>query len=480
LWIRRASQILLLTLTEHTSHTLLRHRLPEIKNHFGKSAVKVDCAACGYNGVLATSHKLVTYMLKNPPKKLAESEKDKDDASDDDKEKKKKEKKEKKKDEEEEGGDDDKEKKKKKKKKKEDGEEESGDDEDKEKKKKKKKKKEDENDDEGGDDDKEKKKKKKKKKEDENEDEGDDDSKEKKKKKKKKKEDGEDEADEDDKEKKKKKKKKKEDSEEDADEGDDKEKKKKKKKVATDEKEAPAAASPKPAAAAAAVKDNSSSEDDDNDDDDESNKPAGGGDDDDDDDDDKWHADVTKDAQQRRKEEHAQTVKKETLNPEVVRILNEAKSENKQDSPVTILRVFMAERPRGPQEVKDEVRRLQIARGLDDIKRMQVLLEAILDGARLATLASSVGAHAKLLKMFAPDKGSKGILLGCLERVVGDVDSRLMSRTPIILQALYEAEVLDEATILLWAEVPDSTWLVNKEVASKVRKFAAPFINWLK
>ncbi len=31
--------------------------------------VQIDCAACGYTGVLKTAHKLATYIIKNPPEK---------------------------------------------------------------------------------------------------------------------------------------------------------------------------------------------------------------------------------------------------------------------------------------------------------------------------------------------------------------------------------------------------------------------------
>ena len=51
-------------------------RLPEITMKVRKDGIKSDCAACGYNGVLAEKHRLTTYILKN--RKDKKSKKDKD------------------------------------------------------------------------------------------------------------------------------------------------------------------------------------------------------------------------------------------------------------------------------------------------------------------------------------------------------------------------------------------------------------------
>jgi len=42
-------------------------RLPEIKMEVRKEKIRVDCAACGHNTLLETSHRLKQYILKNPP-----------------------------------------------------------------------------------------------------------------------------------------------------------------------------------------------------------------------------------------------------------------------------------------------------------------------------------------------------------------------------------------------------------------------------
>jgi len=37
-----------------------------------KDRIKIDCAACGHNSLLGTTHRLAQYILKNPPAKKPE------------------------------------------------------------------------------------------------------------------------------------------------------------------------------------------------------------------------------------------------------------------------------------------------------------------------------------------------------------------------------------------------------------------------
>ena len=48
-------------------------KLPELKMSV-KSSIKIDCAACGHNSTIKTSHKLAQYIIKNPPAQLVEEE----------------------------------------------------------------------------------------------------------------------------------------------------------------------------------------------------------------------------------------------------------------------------------------------------------------------------------------------------------------------------------------------------------------------
>jgi translation initiation factor 5 len=198
-----------------------------------------------------------------------------------------------------------------------------------------------------------------------------------------------------------------------------------------------------------------------------------------------WLTDTSKEAQEARKhQEFAEMNSKDSASQAAVdKIIQDAASDNKAESPVTLLKIFMATHKRTPQDVTAELRRLELSRGLDEPQKFKVLLEAVLDISNLKTVPAQFTAQAPLLSHLTSKGGNQActMLIGCIENLVGVVEPKLLSRTPMILQALYEADVLEEEVLLAWADSPpESSWLVNKEVATNVRDKATPFIDWLK
>jgi translation initiation factor 5 len=198
-----------------------------------------------------------------------------------------------------------------------------------------------------------------------------------------------------------------------------------------------------------------------------------------------WHTDTSKEAQEARKQaEFADIIAKGEKKKTLEDIMN-AGGEGSRDLPAVVLKVFMAEKNRTDNEVISECRRLQLARGLDEPQKVKVLLEAVIDTKTeedVKNIAKSYRKNAKLIaKLVGQEKRSAQILIGCIEEQVGIVAPRLMPRVPLILQALYEEDVLSEDVLLAWhASPPESSWLSNNEVATKVREKATPFIDWLK
>lgn len=196
-----------------------------------------------------------------------------------------------------------------------------------------------------------------------------------------------------------------------------------------------------------------------------------------------WFTDTSKDAQKTRKEKEfleMQSAGSENLSA-VDAILDAAKSDNKTESPATVLKIFMASAKRTIPEIMSELKRLQIARGLDEPQKIKVLLEAVTDVDDEKSVVKQYIANKKILGAVTKLPNGGNILLNCVEEQVGAIEPGLLKKTPQILQALYESDVLDEDLILVWAESPpESSWLVNKEVATAVRKKARPFIEWLK
>lgn len=193
-----------------------------------------------------------------------------------------------------------------------------------------------------------------------------------------------------------------------------------------------------------------------------------------------WFTDTSKAAQQARKMAEFTEMKADADIAAIEEILAKAKLENKAESPVTMLKIFLARGKSTVPEVTSEVRRLQMARGLDDSQKVKVLLEALL-GNDLNTAHKDLAARADVLKKYTSEKGQTLVFISCLEELVGVTFTALLKRTPLIFQALYEADVLDEDAILSWAaSPPESSYMVNKEVAAAVRLNAGPFVSWLK
>jgi len=188
--------------------------------------------------------------------------------------------------------------------------------------------------------------------------------------------------------------------------------------------------------------------------------------------------DTSKEAQKLRKEEEFAGMKSIDHLKAVEDIISNAGGDK---SASTVLKVFLASGERTPTEIVSEVHRLQLARGLDEPQKIKVLLEAVIDLSNPAAVAGEYTKQAPLLRRFAVDRATAMILISCVEEQVGVVSPRLLARTPVILQALYEADVLEEQIILDWYESPpESSWLVNKDVAVAVRNKALPLVNWLR
>ena len=88
-------------------------------------------------------------------------------------------------------------------------------------------------------------------------------------------------------------------------------------------------------------------------------------------------------------------------------------------------------------------------------------------GCRFLQLADRVG------------DGDCRYLLGAMEQlVVGEAKSRLLAKVPLLWQALYESDVVEEETFLEWAK-KGSKKFVSRDENKEVQAKAAPFIKWL-
>lgn len=197
-----------------------------------------------------------------------------------------------------------------------------------------------------------------------------------------------------------------------------------------------------------------------------------------------WFTDTSKGAQKLRKEQEFLEMQGEGAAENLKNIdaiLDGAKQDGKSEAASTVLKIFMASGERTVVEIMLELKRVQLARGLDEPQKIKVLLEAVINVDDEKSIINQYKNNAAIFTAVVKTPNGGQVLLNCIEEQVGAIEPGLLKKTPAILQALYETDVLDEDTILMWADSPpESSWLVNKDVATMVRSKAAPFVEWLK
>ena len=108
---------------------------------------------------------------------------------------------------------------------------------------------------------------------------------------------------------------------------------------------------------------------------------------------------------------------------------------------------------------------------------------------KVATILAQTLFDTNILKQIAPrvsllkhflktEKDQKGFL-GGLERLIGLLHpAELMAKTPLILKAFYDADLLEEEIILSWGEKVSKKY-VDKKVGKEIHAKAEPFLKWL-
>lgn len=192
--------------------------------------------------------------------------------------------------------------------------------------------------------------------------------------------------------------------------------------------------------------------------------------------DDDWAVDTSEEAQRLRREE--ELAERKALEK------NNSGVEVKETSATALLRLFITEKDRPVSDIVAELRRMQLARSLDEGQKVRMLLEAVCETPQGA--AAAIKKHARLLAQFTADSLSQKVFLSAFEDLVIS-QANFMPRVPHMLQAFYEAEpqVLDEDAILMWADASLSLIAAaggkeRERQAKLVRQKAEPFVEWLR
>lgn len=122
-------------------------------------------------------------------------------------------------------------------------------------------------------------------------------------------------------------------------------------------------------------------------------------------------------------------------------------------------------------EIMAEAERLDIKD-----KAPLVLVELLFD----ENIAIGMKTYRKVfLKFCHQNPKAQKYLLGGFEQLVGKVyPDALMPKVPHILKALYDADILEEETIIEWGQKVSKKY-VSKEIAADIHERASPFVKWL-
>ncbi|XP_033115806.1 eukaryotic translation initiation factor 5-like [Anneissia japonica] len=188
------------------------------------------------------------------------------------------------------------------------------------------------------------------------------------------------------------------------------------------------------------------------------------------DDDKDWSVDTSKAAVEERMKELTDGAKGLTLNDDLEKTQSERVNMfhsyvKKMRDDKTILA------PEADKKVMAEAERLEVKD-----KGPLILGEVLLDF-RIIDQLKQYRLH--FLRFTHENPKAQKYLLGAIEQLCGKVyETQLMSKVPLILQKLYELDIVDEETFIAWGSKPSKKY-VPKEVSQELLKKAAPFLKWL-
>lgn len=188
-----------------------------------------------------------------------------------------------------------------------------------------------------------------------------------------------------------------------------------------------------------------------------------------DDDDGNWTVDVSEAAVRARMQDLTEGAKSMTLTED---------SEKNEKQRMDLFYAFLKQRAAGSgvsgakaaADILHEAERLEVKS-----KAPLVLFEVLI---RPSAIAADVKKHRALLLRFThEDMRAQRAALYALDIMCAEMDS-LYAKIPAILKLLYDADIVEEKSILEWAAKPSRKYAA-KEVGSEVRRRAQPFLDWL-
>ncbi|KAJ2779642.1 eukaryotic translation initiation factor 5 [Coemansia javaensis] len=109
-------------------------------------------------------------------------------------------------------------------------------------------------------------------------------------------------------------------------------------------------------------------------------------------------------------------------------------------------------------------------------RALVVVIQCVLEES--TTLVKDIGRHEKLLKQFGTSDKHQRAVIGGFERLISANPDALLAKTPAVLKALFDREIVSEEVLLDWGKKPSKKY-VERDDAKKIHKAAQPFLEWL-
>merc|ERR1712048_356741 len=204
------------------------------------------------------------------------------------------------------------------------------------------------------------------------------------------------------------------------------------------------------------------------------------------DDDEVWSVDISDDAVAQRKQQEMKTLATKNKQAKNKKKDKENDGKKKKDlndnSPPQILRNYVNSAERSYLEILDEIKRISLARKFDQKKKLQLTIEALCKLDTLERFIESLRKYKVILQSFTANANDAKVFFGVLEEFVCRRNpDAFLAKVYVILECLYDEEIVSEEDMLKWAELAsDKAVIVEQEEAESIRANAAVFIQWLR
>jgi len=187
-----------------------------------------------------------------------------------------------------------------------------------------------------------------------------------------------------------------------------------------------------------------------------------------------WSLDVSDEAVRKRREEEGLSEKIKNLT--IVQDLEDEALVN----PVDIMKEFLSKKQHvTEQQLLRASLKLKKDYDLRDTEMVHLLFQSLFQDK--VNIVSLIKKRGRVLQRFIKNPAQQKIILAYIEELICLKEEELLKSTSIILEALYDAELVDDETVLNeWFESKKGKYLKDPTAIEKVRIAAKPFMTWLK